>query len=134
MPPWPLTPRSKATDAGQPLGMAAFFETQQIAAMGAAVDESVDLAGIVAGDDDRGLADGRRDPVARLRDCRREAQKAPGRTLEDPLDFAPVLRGIGIEPERDLAQTVRRPGDGLLRRGAETGHAALLGRDATGRS
>ena len=90
-------------------GIAAALDAQQVAAMGAAVDKGVDLAVIAAGHDDCGLADRRRDPIARIRDLGGEAQIAPGRPLEDPLLLQPVLLGIGVEPERDLGKPVRRP-------------------------
>jgi hypothetical protein len=45
-----------------------FVRHKQIAAMGAAVDEGVDRAVGVARDDDRDLADRRRDPIAGVGD------------------------------------------------------------------
>src|SRR5467141_4780709 len=80
-------------------------------AMRAPVDEGVDPARSVARDDHRRLADRRGDVIARIRDLCRETQKAPGRAFEDPLLLEPILLGIGVEPERDLAEAVRRPRD-----------------------
>src|SRR5215212_2507109 len=83
--------------------------------MGATVDEGVDLAVRAARDDDRNLADRRRHPVSGIGDFTGEAQITPGRPLEDALLLDPVLLGIGIKAERDLADPVRRPRDGTIR-------------------
>src|SRR3954469_25382577 len=79
--------------------------------MGAAVDEGVDGAVRAARDDDRDLADCRRDPIAGFGDLAGEAQIAPGWPLEDALLLDPVLLGIGVEAEWDLADPVRWPCD-----------------------
>ena len=111
-------------DAFDLFGVALALDAQQIAAMGAAIGKGVDAAIRIAGHDHRGLADRRGDVIAGIRNLGGEAQKAPGRTLEDPLLFEPVLLGVGIEAERDLAQTVRRPRNTPHRLGAEFGHGA----------
>src|SRR6266851_1654123 len=72
-------------DAGDLLAVALSREAQEVAAMGAAVDEGVDRAVGPPPDDDRDLAERRRDPVAGLGDLGRQAQVIPGRPLEDPL-------------------------------------------------
>ncbi len=84
-------------------------EAQQVAAMGAAVDEGVDRAGGVAHDDDRGLADGGGDLVARLGDLGRQAQIVPGRPLEDPLLLE---RGTARDRYRARNGTSLMPFDG----------------------
>ena len=76
--------------------------------MGAAVDKGVDRAVRSAGDDDRDLADRRRDPIAGLGDLGFQAEVIPGRPLEDPLLFEAVLLGIGVDAEGHLAERVRR--------------------------
>jgi len=96
-------------DAGDLLAAALARQAQQVAAVGAAVDERVDRTIRRAGDDDRDLTDRRRDPVAGVRYLAGKAQIAPARALEEALLFEPVLLGIGIEPERHLADPVRRP-------------------------
>src|SRR5215472_16949687 len=54
-------------DAGQVVGMAASLQTNEVAAMSAAVDHRVDLTVIAAGDDDRRFAEKGRQVIARLR-------------------------------------------------------------------
>ena len=109
-------------DAGEFAGVAGAFDAQQVAAMGAAVDEGVDRAGCVAHDDDRGLADGGGDIVAGLGELHRETEVVPGGSLEQALLFALVLRGVGVEPEGHLADAVRRPGDAGFRGQSGLGH------------
>src|SRR5437016_6253464 len=82
-------------DAGDLLAVALLGQAQEVAAMGAAVDEGIDRAVGPAHDDDRDLANRCRDPVAGLRDLGREAQIVPGWPLEDPLLLDPVLLGVG---------------------------------------
>ena len=106
-------------DAADLFDVAAPLQAQQIAAMRAAVDKGVDFALGVAGDDDRGLADRRGDVIPRIRDLGGQTQKIPGRALEDPLLFEPVLVGIGVEAERDLGQAIRGPRNSPHRVGAE---------------
>src|SRR5947208_7074099 len=74
-------------DAGDLLAVPLLGQAQQIAAVGAAVDEGVDRAIRAARDNDRDLADGRRDPIAGRGDLGFEAEVIPGRPLEDPLLF-----------------------------------------------
>ncbi len=112
-------------DAFDLFDVALALDAQQIAAMGAAVGEGVNAALGVAGDDHRGLADRRRHVIARARDLGRETQIAPGRPLEDPLLLDPVLLGIGVKPERDLGEPVRRPRNPPDLLGAVLGHAAF---------
>ena len=109
-------------DAGEFLDAAGALQAQQVAAMGAAVDEGVDRAGRVAHDDDRGLADGGRDVVAGFGEFHREAEVVPGGSLEQALLLALVLRGVGIDPEGHLADAVRRPGDAGFRGQTGLGH------------
>src|SRR3954454_12654365 len=78
-------------NAGDFLAVPVVCQAQQIAAMGAAVNEGVDLAVRAARDDDRDLADRRRVPVTGFRDLAVEAQIAPGRPLEHALLLDPVL-------------------------------------------
>src|SRR2546423_12096943 len=92
--------------------------------MGAAVDEGVDRAVRTARDDDRDLADRRRDPIAGFRDVGRQAQIAPGRALEDAFLLEPVLLGIGVDAERHLAERVRRKVHAGLEAGILDGHGA----------
>ena len=98
------------------------LDAQQVAAMGAAVDEGVDRAGRVAHDDDRGLADRGGDVVARFGEFHREAEVVPGGSLEQALLLALVLRLVGIDPEGHLADAVRRPGDTGFRGQTGLGH------------
>src|SRR6266550_5458879 len=103
--------------------------------MGAAVDEGVDRAVRTARDDDRDLADRRRDPIAGLRDVGRQAQIAPGRPLENAFLLEPVLLGIGVDAEGHLAERVRRKvhagleagtlAASIYRRGAAAPRAAI---------
>ena len=109
-------------DAGDFLAVPVVRQAQQVAAMGAAVDEGVDRAVRAARDDDRNLADRRRDPVAGIGDLAGEAQIIPGRPLKDALLLDPVLLGIGIKAERDLADPVRRPRDGTIKPDILHGH------------
>src|ERR1051325_4806284 len=109
-------------NAGDFLAVALLGQAQQVAAMGAAVDESVDRAVRAARDYDRDLADRRRDPIAGLGDLGREAQIAPGRALEDAVLLEPVLLGIGVDAEGDLAEGVRRKVHAGLEAGILHGH------------
>src|SRR5437764_9832362 len=93
-------------DAGDLLAVPLLGQAQQIAAMGATVDEGVDRAVRATSDDDRDLADCRRDPIAGFGDLRRQAQIAPGRALEDPLLLDPVLLRVRIDAEGHLAERV----------------------------
>src|SRR5580704_8595091 len=68
-------------DAGDLAAVSLIGEAQQIAAMGAAVDKGVDRAVRRAGDDDRDLADRRRDPIAGIGDFIGEAEIAPALAL-----------------------------------------------------
>src|SRR6202166_3113935 len=113
-------------DAGDLLAVALLGQAQQIAAMGAAVDEGVDRAIRAPGDDDRDLADGRRDPVAGLGDLGLKAQVIPGRPLEDPLLFEPVLLGIGVDAEGNLAERVGWKAQATLETGILHGHGRAL--------
>ena len=106
-------------DAADLLDVAAPLEAQQIAAMRATVDDGVDLALRIARDDHRRLADRRGDVIARIRDLRGETEKAPRRTLEDPLLLESVLVRIGVDPEGDLGQAIRGPRNSPHRVGAE---------------
>ncbi len=78
-------------DTAEFLDAALAFQAQQIAAMGAAVDEGVDRTGGVANDDDRCLADRGSDEIARFGEFDRQAEVIPGGALEQPLLFAGVL-------------------------------------------
>ena len=106
------------------LDAAGAFDAQQVAAMGAAVDEGVDRAGRVAHDDDRGLADGGGDVVAGFGEFDGEAEVVPGGAFEQALLLARVLGGVGVEPEGHLADAVRRPGDAGFRGQTGLGHGA----------
>jgi hypothetical protein len=128
LPPDPAFERDAGQFAGQVIGptvidaaelfdIAAPLQAQQVAAMRAAIDDGVDVAVVVARDDDRGLADRCCDIIARIRNFRGQAQEIPGRTFEDPLLFDLVLLGVGVEPEGDLGQTVRRPRNSRCRIG-----------------
>ena len=121
-------------DAGDLLAVALPGQAQQVAAMGAAVDEGIDRAVRPARDDDRDLADRRRHPIAGVRDLGGQAQIAPGRPLEDALLFERVLLGVGVEAEGDFADAVRRPADRARNLQAHLGHRALLPRDHERRS
>src|SRR5207237_9200224 len=101
-------------NAGDLLAVTLLGEAQEIAAMGAAVDESVDRAVRAARHDDRDLADRRGDPIARLGDLSRQTQIAPGRPLEDPLLLEPVLLGIGIDADRNLTERVGGEGEAAV--------------------
>src|ERR1700748_3796232 len=65
--------------------LAVIVETDQRATMGAAVLERIDLAVIVTGDHDRGVANLGGAEVAGLRQFHLKRQVMPGRPLEDPL-------------------------------------------------
>ena len=109
-------------DAAEFLDVAGALQAQQVAAMGAAVDEGVDRAGRVAHDDHRGLADRGGDVVAGFGEFDREAEVVPGGALEQALLLAVVLVRVGIDPERHLADAVRRPGDAGFRGQTGLGH------------
>ncbi len=66
-------------DAGQIVGMAAPFQTDEVAAVGAAVEHRMNLAVMSAGDDDRSLAKKGRQIVARFGQFSGEGQKLPSR-------------------------------------------------------
>src|SRR5436190_9522574 len=108
-------------DAGDLLAVTLLGQAQEIAAMGAAVDEGVDRAVRAARHNDRDLADCRGDPVAGLRDLRRQAQIAPGRPFEDLLLLEPVLLGIGVDPEGHLAERVGREAQAAVKSLGNTG-------------
>ena len=80
-----------------------------------------------ARDDDRDLADRRRDPVAGFGDLAGEAQIVPGRPLEDALLLDPVLFRVGIKAERDFADPVRWPRDGTIKPGILPGSCTDIG-------
>src|SRR5262252_1744801 len=94
-------------------------ELFHIAALRAAIDHRVDPAFVVSRDDDRGLANRRCDIIAWIGNLGCETEEIPGRALEDPLLLDLVLLGIGVEPERDLGEAVRRPRNSTHRLGAE---------------
>ena len=96
-------------DAVELFDIAAALETQQIAAMGTAIKNGVDLAFSIARHDHRHLANRRCDIIARIGNLCRKAKEIPGRPLEDSLLFDLVLLGIGIESEWNLGQAVRGP-------------------------
>src|SRR5208282_5952105 len=77
-------------DAGQVVGMAAPLETNEVAAMRAAVDHRMDLAVLPAGDDDWGLAEKGRQVIARLRQLAGECQILPGRPEKDPAELGAI--------------------------------------------
>jgi hypothetical protein len=68
------------------------------APMRAAVDERVQRAGFVAGDDDRRIAEKRCLEIAGPRQFRRQGDEIPVRAGEDFLLLAPVDIGVGKEP------------------------------------
>src|SRR5262249_5834934 len=109
-------------DAGDLAAVPLFGQAQEVAAMGAAVDEGVDGTVRAARDDDRDLTDCRRDPIAGVGDFGCEAQIAPGRALEDALLLEPVLLGIGVDAEGNLAERVRREVHAGLEAGILDGH------------
>src|SRR5215472_4761722 len=90
--------------------------------MRAAIDHRVDPAFVVSRDDDRGLANRRCDIIAWIGNLGCETEEIPGRALEDPLLLDLVLLGIGVEPERDLGEAVRRPRNSSHLSGAELRH------------
>src|SRR5207247_1928143 len=96
-------------DAGQILGMPAPLETDEIAAMGAAVDHRVDLAVLPAGDDDRRLAEKGRQVIAGLRQLPGECEILPGRPEKDPAEFGTIDLGIGEHPIGDAGIAFGRP-------------------------
>jgi hypothetical protein len=69
-------------DAGQVLGMTAAPQTDEVAAMRAAVQHRTDFAVMSAGDDDRSLSKKSRQIVARLRQFAGQGQKLPGRSAQ----------------------------------------------------
>jgi hypothetical protein len=69
--------------AGKIVGMPPPLQTDEIAAMGAAVDHGVQRAVITAGDDDRCLAEERCQVIAGFRQFTGEGQELPGRSEED---------------------------------------------------
>ena len=113
-------------DAGEFADIAAALDAQQIAAVGATIDERVDGTGRVAHDDHRGLADRGCDVIAWLGQFYRQAQVIPGRSLEQALLLALVLRRIRIEPEWHLAYAVGRPSHAGFRGQSGLGHGRLL--------
>src|SRR6201996_997057 len=96
-------------DAGEGLGVAAALQRDQGAAMRAAVFEGIELAIGISGDDDRRVADERRDEIAGVFHLDREAEIVPARPLED----APLLGGVDLavlkHPERHAGDAVARP-------------------------
>ena len=119
-------------DAGEFLHAAGAFDAQQVAAMGAAVDERVDRAGRIAHDDDRGFTDGGRDIVTRFGEFHRETEVVPGGAFEQALLLVRVLVGVGVEPEGHLADAVRRPGDAGFRGQTGLGHGVGSSRWVSG--
>ena len=69
-------------DAAEFADVALPFQTQQIAAMDAAVDEGIDGTGRVAHHDDGGFAHRGGDEIAGFGEFHRQAQVVPGRAFE----------------------------------------------------
>ncbi len=90
-------------------GVAGQFAPHQGAAMGTAVDKSLDRAGLVAIEDDRRLADLGRPKISGIGDFAVEAEKAPYRPVEDPLLLAAIDVGVVIEAVRHSAVIEVRP-------------------------
>ncbi len=95
--------------ADELLGGAEFALAEGDAAMGAAVDDDVDLAFPVAHDDDRLVADVAALEVARIGDLGLERDIGPRGTGEDALLLEPVDLGVGVQPERHKRRRLRRP-------------------------
>ena len=85
-------------DAGQVVGMAASLQTNEITAMGAAVDHCVNFAVIAASDDDRCLAEKGGQVIPRLRQLAGECQILPGRPQKDSIELGVVDLRIGEHP------------------------------------
>jgi hypothetical protein len=96
-------------DAHDLLRLAAVLETEQRAAVGAAVLEGVDDAVLVAGDDHRHVAEiGEPERIGR-RQLRLQAQEGPGVAAEDALLFLGIEVAVGIEPVGNAGEAFRRP-------------------------
>src|SRR6266436_4371234 len=89
--------------------MAAPLETNEIAAMGAAVDHRVDLAVLSAGDDDRRLAEKGRQIIPRLRQLAGKREILPGRPEKDPPELGAIDLGIGEHPVWNAGIAFGRP-------------------------
>ena len=96
-------------DADVLAGIARLLAPHQRAAMGAAVDEGLDLAVLVAVDDDRRVADPGGAEITGIGDLGLERQVTPRLPAKDPLLLAGVDVGIMIEPVRHPAVVQRRP-------------------------
>ena len=77
--------------------------------MGAAVQHGMDSAVIAAGDDDRRLAEKRRQIVARLRQFPGQGQELPGRAEEDVRKFGPIDVRVGKHPVGNPRIPLGRP-------------------------
>ncbi len=100
-------------DAGQVLGVAAVLQAHQGALMGAAVDHGVKSAVLVAGDDDRYLADRGGLVVARIRDVDVETKIVPDRPPEDAFLLELVNLLIRKQPERHARDPFFGPAEGF---------------------
>ena len=92
------------------------------AAMRADVLDHVDAAVGVADHDDRALADHGALEVAGVRDLGLEADVAPVALVEEALEFALVLVGLGIGHEGDAAGALVFPVDLLGKDGCRVVH------------
>ncbi len=95
-------------DAAEILAMlAAVFQADQRAAMGAAIFERVDFIVGVAGDDHRRVADVRRQEIARFGQFNFQREVMPVRPLEDFALLLCVNRLILKHPIRNAGETFR---------------------------
>src|SRR4051794_2429011 len=102
-------------DAGQPVfRVAALFQADEIAAMGAAVDHRMDVAVLPARDDDRGLAEKTGLVVARFGQLVGEAEILPARAEKDPVAFGAVDFGVCEDLVRDARVPLFRPFERVL--------------------
>jgi hypothetical protein len=113
-------------NAAEFLDVAGSLQAQQIAAMGAAIDERIDCTGVVTDHDDCGLADGGGDVIARFREFHRQAQVVPGRAFEQAFLLAVILVLVSIDQERNFGNAVRRPGNTVFSGQTGLRHAYIL--------
>src|ERR1700722_6102393 len=90
------------------------LETDEVAAMGAAIDHRVNLAVLAAGDDDRRLAEKRRLVVARVGQLVGQDEELPSGAEKQSVQLGAVDVGIGKDAVGDPRIAFLRPGENML--------------------
>ena len=96
-------------DARERLAVVPFLEADQRALVGAAVDHRMHRAVVIAGDDDRDLADEAGLGVARPGDVDFQAEEMPDRTAKDPVLLEPIDLRVGKQPKRNAGDAAFWP-------------------------